>query len=374
MSRSSKQYFSKMLAQSCRKFYLLPQEVASMSKQASGGKARAESLSSKERSAIAKKGADARWRKPDGGVILATHAGTLVIGDKELACANLPDGRRVIAEKTILAALGRGYSGYYYQRDANAETPSAVHPNYLGPAVLKEYISDDLTDLLSKPIAYALPDSKSTVFKGIVASALVDICSVWIRARAENKLKGIQLRTATQAEIILMGLAKVGIDALVDEATGYQTDRDKEELQKLLQKYLSQEALKWMKAFPIEFFNQIYRLRGWKRPLQLNAHSPEFGKIINKYVYDRLPEGVHKELRKRNPKTASGYRRYKHHQFLTDDIGQPDLQAHLQKVIGLMQASLSWEEFKQLFGRVFFPNAGNQPPLGFDEDTAISST
>lgn len=346
-----------------------------MSKQAEGGKARAESLSDEERSAIAKKGADARWRKPDGGVIRATHAGTLVLGDKELACANLPDGRRVISEKTILAALGRGYSGYYSQRDANTDTPSAVHPNYLGPAVLKEYIPDDLTDLLSKPIAYSLPESKAVVFKGIVASALVDICSVWIRARAEGKLKGAPLlRTAAQAEILLLGLAKVGIDALIDEATGFQADRDKDELQKLLQKYLSQEALKWMRAFPPEFFNQVYRLRGWKRPLQLNAHSPEFGKIINKYIYDRLPEGVHKELRKRNPKTESGYRKYKHHQFLTEDIGQPDLQAHLQKVIGLMQASLSWDEFKELFGRVFFPNAGNQPSLGLKEEEGSTSS
>lgn len=337
-----------------------------MSKQAEGGKARAERLSSEERSAIAKKGAEARWRKGGEASIRATHAGVLHLGDKELACANLPDGRRVISESTILTALGRGYSGYYSKRDAETDSASAVLPRYLAPAALKPYISEDLHELLSKPVPYLAPGA-GAVAKGVVATALVDICGVWIRARSEGKLRGAQLRTAAQADIIVMALAKVGIDALVDEATGFQAEREKDELQLLLRKYLTDEALKWMRAFPPEFFNQIYRLKGWNRPVQLNAHSPMMGKIINKYIYDRLPPGVHQELRRKNPKNELGNRRYKHHQFLTEDIGQPDLQAHLHKVLGLMQASLSWEEFMIFFGRVFFPNSGDQQSLRFDD-------
>jgi P63C domain len=343
-------------------------EVASMSKQAEGGKARAKSLTREERGAIAKKGAEARWKGPSGSAIRATHAGVLVLGDKTLACANLPDGRRVISEKTILSALGRGYSGYYSQRDSNLESPSAVLPGYLAPAVLKEHIPDDLIDLLSKPVAYVAPGSGS-VSKGVVASALIDICSVWIKARAGGKLRGVQLRTAAQAEAMVMALAKVGIDAIIDEATGYQAERERDELQRLLKAYLSDEALKWIKTFPDEFFSQIYRLRGWNRPLNMNKHTAFMGRIINELVYDRLPEGVMEELRKKNPRDGkTKHLKYKHHQFLTRDVGHPHLKAHLQKVIGLLQASLSWKEFQRLFGRVFFPNAGTAQSLGLDED------
>src|SRR4051812_5308495 len=105
---------------------------------AKGGHARAEALSPAKRKAIASQGGKARWRvKP----IEATHAGTLTIGDKALACANLPDGRRVISEATMMAALGRVYSGYYSQRDASANPNSAVLPRYLAPAGLRPFIS-----------------------------------------------------------------------------------------------------------------------------------------------------------------------------------------------------------------------------------------
>jgi hypothetical protein len=92
------------------------------------------------------------------------------------------------------------------------------------------------------------------------------------------------------------------------------------------------------------------------------------GQMINSLVYERLPEGVMEQLRKQNPiREETKRRKFKHHQFLTEEVGHPHLRSHLQKVIGLMQASLSWEEFKKLFGRVFFPQAGTQPELGLDD-------
>lgn len=37
--------------------------------------------------------------------------------------------------------------------------------------------------------------------------------------------------------------ARVGITALVDEATGYQYDREKNELQKILKAYIAEDLL-----------------------------------------------------------------------------------------------------------------------------------
>jgi hypothetical protein len=135
-----------------------------------------------ERSSIEEKEAEERAprRQParrrhrrgrDGAIrpIKATHAGVIRIGDLELACANLPDGRRVVSETTMMAALGRGYSGYYSKRDAAAEPGSAVMPRYLAPAVLKPFITGELTDL--QLIPYLTPPS-GTLAKGVSAEAV----------------------------------------------------------------------------------------------------------------------------------------------------------------------------------------------------------
>ena len=59
-------------------------------------------------------------------------------------------------------------------------------------------------------------------------------------------------------------------------------------------------------------------------------------------VYARLAPGILKELEARNPKNEKGYRKAKHYQWLTEDVGHPALAQHLYAVIGLMRLSDSW--------------------------------
>jgi len=47
----------------------------------------------------------------------------------------------------------------------------------------------------------------------------------------------------------------------------------------------------------------------------------------------------------------------RHHQFLTEDIGNPHLEKHLARMIALMKASPNLGMFKRLFARVFPPPA-----------------
>jgi len=63
---------------------------------------------------------------------------------------------------------------------------------------------------------------------------------------------------------LIRGLARVGIIALVDEATGYQEVRARQELQRILEAYVQAELRPWIKTFPDEFFKEIYRLQGWE--------------------------------------------------------------------------------------------------------------
>lgn len=72
--------------------------------------------------------------------------------------------------------------------------------------------------------------------------------------------------------------ARVGITALVDEATGYQYDREKNELQKILKAYIAEDLLPWQKRFPDIYYKELFRLNGWdftvngiKKDLELSA-------------------------------------------------------------------------------------------------------
>ncbi len=328
-----------------------------------GGHARASVLSPEERRAIATKGAQARWRiKP----IEASHAGVLRIGDKELACANLPDGRRVISEATMMAALGRVYSGYYSQRDATAHPGSAVLPRYLAPAGLRPYISDELVNLL-QPIPYIPPESR-TISKGVNAEALPQICEVWLRARADGVLSDRQAKTANEAEIIIRGLARVGIIALVDEATGFQDDRPKRALAKILEAFIAKELQPWVQTFPADFYREIFRLRGLNYPTDTVKRPRYFGILTNDIVYKRLAPGVLAELKRVVERDEEGRPKHKYFQRLTSNIGYPKLREHLGSVCTIMKLSEGWHDFVGKLDRLH-PRFGGQLALPFEIQT-----
>lgn len=78
---------------------------------AAGGAARAKALSPSERSEIAKKAAEARWGSPK-----ALYVGQLSIGELSIDCAVLPDGTRVLSQRGVGRALGRGYGGNDFRK------------------------------------------------------------------------------------------------------------------------------------------------------------------------------------------------------------------------------------------------------------------
>ncbi len=101
-------------------------------------------------------------------------------------------------------------------------------------------------------------------------------------------------RIATQCEILVRGFARIGVVALVDEATGYQKVRQRDELHKILEAYIAKELLPWTKRFPDEFYEEMFRLRGWgfdpescKRPILV-------GKLTESIVYKRSLSGFSK--------------------------------------------------------------------------------
>jgi hypothetical protein len=309
-----------------------------------GGKARAQALSKSERSEIARAGALARWGTD---AVPAINDGALQIGNHEIRCAVLEDGRRVLAQQTMLQTLGRA-------RSAKGGTGSEAGglPPFLTASNLQPFITDELREMLD-PIPYR-PLTGGRAY-GYRAEILPLVCDVYLAVRNLGKPTKAQLRVAEICEVLVRSLAKVGIIALVDEATGYQDVRANDELRKILELYVQAELRPWVKVFPDEFFESIYRLQSWPYRPGNAKRTPYVGKLINRYIYEQLPPGVLDELRELNPRTDKGYRRNKHHQHLTADTGNVHLDRQISTVTTLMRIARDKQEFEDMFERAFPP-------------------
>jgi hypothetical protein len=133
-------------------------------------------------------------------------------------------------------------------------------PAFLTAQNLKPYISSAL-EVTSSQIEFIT--TKGTRAFGYSADLLPEVCDVFIKAERAGALQHNQEHIAERAHIIMKALAHVGIAGLVDEATGYQEVRDKRALQAILDSFLRTELAAWAKRFPDEFYEHIFRLRGW---------------------------------------------------------------------------------------------------------------
>ena len=281
----------------------------------------------------------------------ATHIGEIHIGNIVLPCAVLPDGTRLVSQGAMATAFGPVTGGWQMRKRAASKHKGDLPP-FLVAESLKPFISNDLNTLVSAPTKYKDPRG-GPIRIGFEATVLPKICDVWLKARDQNTLTKIQGPVAERAEVLMRGLAHVGIIALVDEATGYQEIRDRNALHKILDTYLLAEQAKWAKRFPDDFYKEIFRLRRWVwQGMKVNRPSV-VGRYTNDCVWDRLAPGLRQELECINPKNETGNRRARHHQWLTSDVGHPALQKHLSGVMALMRASSNWDNFRRLLQRAY---------------------
>ncbi len=301
-------------------------------------------------------------------MIKATHAGDLRIGEHTvIPCAVLEDGIRVLTRTGVLRAIGRrgeaqGGRKYEGQYDEQLRIPVFLTAKNLIP-----FIDNDLLNNLT-PIMFK-PAGAGRGAIGYKAELLPQICNVFLEAEDAGVLLVQQRHIAQQCRTLIRGLAVVGITALVDEATGYQEQRDREELQKILAAYIAPELMPYTERFPEEFWQNMFRLRGWQyRRLSSGKGSPKgpryAGKLTDELIYKKLPPGVREELRKKNPANEKSQRKHKLYRFLTEDVGDPHLTKQVAIVTTLMKVSSSWRTFKGLFERAFAdPNAHAQGNL-----------
>jgi hypothetical protein len=240
-------------------------------------------------------------------------------------------------------------------------------PPFLSAANLKPFISDELRES-TKPIKFRTTSGK-TAF-GYDATLLPKVCDVYIAAEKKGVIRIQQQHLVDQARILKDALASVGIVALIDEATGYQRIRPQDALQKYLEMLVRKELAVWAKKFPDEFYENIYKLKGWPWPGMAKNRYSVVAHYTNDLVYDRIAPGLRAELVAKSPKNEKGARSNKLHQWLTDDIGNPMLAQHLYSVMMFQRLALAngygWHRFVKMVDQVL-PKKESTMELPFKE-------
>lgn len=324
-----------------------------------GGLARAESLPAERRSEIAKRAADSRWKPAK--VLRATHGSAdhpLRIGDVEIPCFVLEDGTRVLSQGGFSGAVGMARGGSMIAGMNRLEL-------FVSRKSVNPFIPSDLVERFANPIPFITPEGMRA--HGFEATLLADLCEAVLKAREARVLQKQQLGIAAKCEVLVRGFARVGIVALVDEATGYQKDRARDALATILEAFVAKELQPWIKTFSTDYYEQIFRLRGLVFPKDSVKRPQYFGGITNNVVYRRLAPGVLEELKKVSTRDSQGRRRNKFHQWLTPEQGYPKLREHLGAVVAVMKLSNGWQDFMQKLDRLY-PAYGDTLQLPFDYD------
>ncbi|KAB8306855.1 hypothetical protein EH227_18015 [Rouxiella chamberiensis] len=312
---------------------------------ARGGKARAAKMSVEERKASAIKAAEAKKAK----ALLPTviNEGYLRIGDAELEVAVLDNGDRVVSAASVFTALGRTRRGNKKHLEEQRLIDGIQTPAFMDAINLLPYINHELKGVIPR---VEFKTKSGLVKDGYKAVILPLVGDLYLRAREDGAIKTKEQQSVAQkAEILVRSLAKVGVIALVDEATGYQKERERDALARLLEEFIAKEMRPWVSTYPAEFFEELCRLRGV--PFKANMRRPQyFGHLVNNITYDRMAPDLRNALKEEKAKAKKSGA--KMHQFLSDGTGFSMLQKRLNGVTTLMQASDTYDGFIDLLDKV----------------------
>ena len=263
----------------------------------------------------------ARWR------------GLLNIVGIDVPCYVLDNGVKIIG-RTSATELLTGIKG------------GGALEKYLGVKSLEPFINKDL--VLERLVPFRLPEVEGLekAVKGLPADLMIEICQGFVAAlqasfdpNTPNKLTGRQQEMAIKASMFLSACAKVGLEALIDEATGYQYERAEDALQVKLRAFIADELRAWEKTFPDELWMEFGRLTGWKGAL--HSRPKWWGKLVIEMIYNTLDPDVAEYIRTHKPPIGVRW-----HQQLSENIGARQLVSRCYEVIGMAKTCRDMRELR----------------------------
>lgn len=295
--------------------------------------------------------------------------GKIRVGDFEIECYHLDNDKRVISGRGLQKILGLNKRG---RTEASGNTLKNTLLSFKKFDNCPEQISFIENVFNNEVVEFKRFGAGGTASKthGFEATFLMDICHFIQDLNLLGILPEKLQELHKQATAVERAYSKLGIIAHIDEATGYTKEKD--EYDRKFAEFIRNEAKEWEKEFPEELKDIFYRIYGIKKVKSKNA--PQFfGKLINKYIYYPLAESngaILQNLRTKNPvivsKNRKSYRKFRFFQFLSDEVGLPELRKHLWKLIGIGNASVNKDQFNRNFARAF-PKKNKQLEFEFKE-------
>lgn len=254
----------------------------------------------------------------------AKWRGRIELFGDEIDCYVLDTGKRVIALRSAVRAI--------------SETDSGNISSLIGATSLRPYINLDL--ILSELEEFSIPGTQ-LLGRGMTTEHFELVCRGFVQALYEKaNLTDRQREIAIKCAVLTSGLTRTGIDALIDEATGYQYEREENELQVKLRAFIAEELRAWEKTFPDELWEEFGRLTNWQGSLH---NRPKYwGKLVIELIYDTLDPDVAKYLRENRPPPGVRW-----HQNLTEDTGVRALVSRCYEIIGLSKSCHTIGELKR---------------------------
>jgi len=304
---------------------------------AKGGIARAKSLTSKQRSDQAKKGAVARWGYK------ATHKGSFMdeFGiDAECYVLNDEDKTVVTSKRGLSRLLGLGGLGNDVDR--------VIHSQYMS-----SFVDAILLEKFKNPLIFQWKgDDAGLGFSeahGYDITMVGDLANALIKANIAGALPKSRIQAARQAQLLSNAAMKAGIKGLAYAVAGYRPEV--QEVINAFKAFVREEARQYEKEFPDELYEEWYRLYGLNRPEK--GRPIRFGQLTNMQIYVPLAKSKGKILEQiRASRDENGKQTDKLHLFLSE-IGVKALRQHIGKLLGVAAMSDSKEEYEAGIEKVF---------------------
>ncbi|MEH6662669.1 MAG: P63C domain-containing protein [Parasphingorhabdus sp.] len=254
----------------------------------------------------------------------AKWRGKIDLGEDNLDVYVLDTGERVIAQRSAVKAM--------------ADIESGKLGQYIGVSALKPFINSEL--ILDELLEFAIPGTQYRGM-GMTTEQFELICRGYVQALYKGvHLSEKQREIAIKCAVLTSGLTRTGLDALIDEATGYQRERAEDALQLKLRAFIAEELRAWEKTFPDELWEEFGRLTKWSGPL--TSRPKYWGKLVIELIYDTLDPDVAKYLRENRPPPGVRW-----HQNLTENFGARQLVSRCYEVIGLSKSCDSMFELRK---------------------------
>jgi hypothetical protein len=239
------------------------------------------------------------------------------LGEFAIPCAVVQgqDGKpvRVLSARQFQKALGKGNTvpqlepsrGELFNDPVFSLDGVTSLPTFLLTSNIRQLVTPEIVQR-AQPLWFR--DSRGRAVRGMRAELLPD-CDIYLTARDAGILdhptpsvRKSQEHIAERCYQLLRAFARVGITALVDEATGFQEIRAKNDLQLLIDAFLGDKAAPWQRTFGADFYREAHRLYGLSYTPGSQKRPAVIGAFTCEVIYDQiLPAPVHNELLRRNP-------------------------------------------------------------------------